>query len=191
MSATILPSKRLSIKNIVAKNQKIFKHRDTVEHVKKSITIVLDLSGSMYEVIEHMRLIIDVLDKMVQKNLLDVTLILSGVSLGKSLWEKYTLPLKKDILEKIVPNFEAEGLHNAMSSNLNTLKESDFVWIFTDGMISEGPIDKNFYHKHSISTHAFYIGSTNYTSELEISFDHVICEKDVINLTNKIFTLVK
>ena len=191
MSPTALPSKRLSIKNIVAKNHKIYKRRDKIDFVKKRITIVLDLSGSMYETMEHMRLIIDVLDKMVRKNLLDATLILSGVSGRKQLYERYSLPLKKNILERIVPVFEAEGLHNAMSSNLNALKKSDYVWVFTDGMISEGPIEKKFYHKHDIQTHAFYIGFANYTTALEQSFDHVICEQNVVDLTHKIFTLVK
>ena len=191
VSSTMIPSRKLNIKNIVAKNQKIFKRKDRVNFIKKSITIVLDLSGSMYATVSNMRLILDVLDKMVQKNLLDVTLILSGVSKGVELSEKYKLPLKEGILERIVPDFEAEGLHNAMSSHLNTLKRSDYIWIFTDGMICEGPIDKKFYHNHHIQTHAFYIGDNDYKEELEISFDHVICEKNVIDLTNKIFTLVK
>jgi len=191
VNATRIPSKRINIKNLVAKNPKIFKRKENLGFVKKSITIVLDLSGSMYLTMENMRLILDVLEKMVLKNLLDVTLILSGVSNSCQLYEKYTLPLKEGILERIVPDFEAEGLHNAMSSNLNVLKSSDYVWIFTDGMICEGPIDKKFYHNHHIKTHAFYIGDDDYKKELEISFDYVICERNVINLTNKIFTLVK
>ena len=191
VNATMIPSKKLNIKNIVAKNPKIFKRKDKLSLVKKNITIILDLSGSMYLTIQNMRLILDVLDKMVSKNLLDVTLILSGVSNSRNLCELYTLPFKERVLERIVPDFEAEGLNNAMSSNLNILKRSDYVWIFTDGMICEGPIDKKFYHNHHIKTHAFYIGNDNYTKELEISFDYVICEKNVIELTNKIFTLVK
>lgn len=191
MSSTMLPSKRLSIKNIVAKNHKIFKRKDKVNFVKKRISIVLDLSGSMWETIESMRLIIDVLDKMSSKNLTDATLILSGVWNGNSLCEKYTFPLEKGLLERIVPNFEAEGLHNAMSTNLTLLRKSDYVWVFTDGMICEGPISKEFYHGYGIKTHAFYIGNSNYTKELKNSFDYVVCEKDVISLTNQIFTLVK
>ena len=191
MSSTTLPSKRLSVKNIVAKNHKIFKRKDKVSFVKKRITIILDLSGSMWSTIANMRLIIDVLDKMCSKNLLDATLILSGVSNGNNLCEKYSFPLREGLLERIVPDFDAEGLHNAMSANLTSLRKSDYVWVFTDGMICEGPLSKEFYHGYGIKTHAFYIGDSNYTKELEKSFDCVVCEKDVINLTNQIFTLVK
>jgi hypothetical protein len=58
-------------------------------------------------------------------------------------------------------------------------------------MICEGPLDKNFYTKHHIKLHAFYIGEMIYKKEMEISFDYVICEENVKNLTDKIFLLIK
>lgn len=191
VSASIIPSKKLHIKNIVKRSEKIFKRKSRDRFVKRKITIVLDMSGSMYETMESMRLVVDVLDNMAKNNIIDATLILSGVLNGKFLYETLTMPLEEDILERIVPCFEAEGLHSSMSANLELLKKSDYVWVLTDGMICEGPLDKNFYTKHHIKLHAFYIGEMIYKKEMEISFDYVICEENVKNLTDKIFLLIK
>jgi len=190
-TSTTIPSKKLHIKNLVAGNDKIFKRKERSSFVKKRITIVLDMSGSMHAIIKHMRLIVDVLDKMASRNIIDATLILSGVFINKDIYNVLSMPLDKGIIERITPNFHAEGLHNAMSSNIDLLKRSDYVWVLTDGMIGEGPIPREFYLKHKIKLHAFYIGDITYKDILLESFDHVICEDSVLGLGDKIFNLIK
>jgi hypothetical protein len=189
-TATMIPAKKLHIKNLVARNEKIFK-RNERESVKKNITIILDLSSSMHQSMPSMRLIVDVLNTMCEKSIIEATLILSAVSFGRELHEKLKMPLEKGVIEKIVPKYAGEALHNTMSKNLDLLKRSDYVWILTDGFIDEKPLDKNFYHKHKIKTHAFYIGNSSFKSQMELSFDHVICEDNVLKLAAQIFTLIK
>ena len=191
VSSTIIPSKKLNIKNIVSKNSKIFKRKDREKFLKKKISIILDMSRSMHKTMNNMQLVVDVLDTMAAKNVIDATLILSGVQRGKYLNETLSMPLQKNILERIIPRFDAEGLHSTMSTNLSLLQKSDYVWVLTDGMICEGSLDKSFYAKHNIKLHAFYIGDTSYKKEMEESFDSIICEESVINLANKIFMLIK
>jgi len=190
-SSTIIPSKRLNVKNILKRSDKIFKRKNRDKFVKKRISIILDMSGSMYESMKHMRLIVDVLDNMTQNNIIEARLILSGVYKGVFLHETLSMPLEKDILTRIIPHFEAEGLHSSMSANLELLKRSDYVWVLTDGMICEGPLNKKFYTQHKIKLHAFYIGKTLYKKEMEKSFDYIICEDSVQKLANKIFMLIK
>ena len=189
--STTVPSKKFHIKNLVAKNEKIFKRKERERSSKKKITIILDLSSSMHATMGDMHLLLDVLNTMAKKSLIDVTLILSGVYFGRALYEKFSMPLEEETIRKIVPRYEAEGLYNSMSKNLDVLKKSDYVWIFTDGFICEGELDKSYFHQQRIKTHAFYIGEIGTKEQMEISFDHVVCEKNVMDLASKIFTLVK
>ncbi|MDQ7062522.1 MAG: hypothetical protein Q9M43_15960 [Sulfurimonas sp.] len=68
--ATEIPSKRLGIKRITSGNNKKFRRKSTQVIVKKKVTIILDLSGSMDTTISNMRLLIDVLNKMTQNNII-------------------------------------------------------------------------------------------------------------------------
>ncbi|MBA3025260.1 MAG: hypothetical protein FP820_02495 [Sulfurimonas sp.] len=190
-SSTIIASKKLHIKNIVSGSEKIFKRKDRNSNTKKNITIILDLSSSMNTTMQSMRLIIDVLDKMAQKRVINATMLLSGVDFYRPIYDKLKMPLANGVIERIVPRYRAEGLNNTMSKNLDLLISSDYVWILTDGFISEGQLNKEFYHQYKIKTHAFYIGDVSYKHKMQLSFDHVVCEANVVDLTNKIFHLIR
>ena len=189
--ATQIPSKRLNIKRLASGSDKIFRRKSVQILCKKKITIILDLSGSMGATIENMRLIIDVLDKMASKNIIEGTLILSAVKFRDAKYEILPMPLMENIIERIVPSYQAEGLHNTMSKNIKLLSSSDFVWILTDGFIDEESLDKSYFHRYNIRTHAMYIGDISYKTQMQKSFDYVLCEKNVIDLAHVIFGLVK
>ncbi|MDQ7062521.1 MAG: hypothetical protein Q9M43_15955 [Sulfurimonas sp.] len=101
------------------------------------------------------------------------------------------MPLENDVIDRIEARFSAEGLHNTMTKNKNILRQSDYVWILTDGMIDDKELDKKYYHKLGIRTHAMYIGTTSYKEQMLKSFDYVICEKNITDLAKVIFTLIK
>lgn len=189
--ATEIPSKRLDVRRIISGDSKKFKRKSTKDIMKKNITIILDLSGSMSYTISNMRLLIDVLNKMVQNNVIDATLILTGSWSGNAIYELLPMPLEDNVIQRIEPRFGGEGLHNTMSKNINILRQSDYVWILTDGMIDDKSLDKNYYHKQGIRTHAMYIGNTSYKDKMLESFDYVICEKNINDLAKVIFTLIK
>ncbi|QOY53227.1 hypothetical protein [Candidatus Sulfurimonas baltica] len=185
--ATNIPSKRLNIKRLTFGNEKKFRRKVAPDAYKKKITIILDLSGSMSLIIENMRLLIDVLDKMAAKNIIDATLILTETYS----YEILPMPLKNGTIEHLVPAYGGEGMHNCMSSNIDLLSSSDFVWILTDGYIDEKPLNKEYFHKYNIITHAMYIGDISVKEEMGKSFDYVVCEENVTNLANMIFGMIK
>ncbi|QSZ42200.1 hypothetical protein GJV85_08770 [Sulfurimonas aquatica] len=186
-----LPAKRLNLKRLASGSKKLFKKKEQPKQVKKKITIILDMSGSMGATIENMRLIIDVMDKMVQKNIIDATLILTAASGSGSIYEILNMPLEKDVIERLVPSYGGEGLASTMKANIQLLSSSDYTWILTDGMIDDKPLKKEFFHVHNIRTHGMYIGNTLYKTKMNKSFDYVVCEKNVIDLCRELFTLIK
>ena len=188
--STRVPAKRVNLKRLSTGSEKIFKKKDAPKISQKKITIILDLSGSMQCVIENMRLLIDVIDKMSTKGLIDATLILTANKFGAT-YEVLKMPLEENTIPRIVPFSSTEGLENTMQSNIELLRSSDYVWILTDGYIDEEPLNKNYFASRGVRTHAMYIGDTNCKEEMKKSFDHVICEENVEGLAEKIFTLIK
>jgi hypothetical protein len=189
--STKIPSKRLNLKRLAQGSEKIFKKKSSPSLCKKKIVIVLDLSASMRVVIANMRLLIDALDALASNGIVDATLILSAVANGVAKYELLSMPLSEGVMKRLCPIYEAEGLQNAMSKNIDLLRSSDYVWIFTDGMISEGDLDKEYFHARGVKTHAMYVGDPRYKNAMLGSFDYVVCEKDVEDLAKVVFELIK
>ncbi len=191
--ATQIPSKRINVKRVAQGSQKIFKRREAIKIEKKSITIILDLSGSMFTVMEDMRLLIHVIDTLAIHHIIECTLILSAVNNNIAINEALSVPLEKGILERIVADYEGEGLSDTMDTHQKLLQESDYVWIFTDGYIGGGLRVKQYYHNLGIKTHAMYIGDdTDSTKEqMKIWFDHVVCRSSIEGLAQEVLTLIK
>ncbi len=188
---TRIPSKRVNVKRVSTGTEKIFKRKSAQKINQKKITIILDLSGSMHRVIDNMRLLIDVMNKMAQKGLMDANLILTAERWRGATYEVLKMPLEEDVISRIQTFNGAEGLNATMRANMELLKTSDYNWILTDGYIDEKPLNKNFFARSGVHTHAMYIGDVSCKKEMQKSFDHVICESDVEGLAEKIFTLVK
>ena len=188
--ASTIPSKKLNIKRLATGTDKRYRRKSILAMQKKKITIIFDLSASMYDSMDNMRLLLDVLDKMAVANIIDATLILTAMKIN-AVHEIIPMPLPKNTIDRLIPKYGGEGLNSTMNMNINLLSQSDYIWIFTDGYIDDKTLDKNFFHSKNIVTHAMYIGSESCRREMELSFDYVICEKDVEGLAQKIFGLVK
>lgn len=188
--STRIPSKRVNLKKFSKGSEKIFRKKSALKVDQKKITIILDLSGSMVSAIENMRLLIDVIDKMARKNLIDATLILTA-NRYYSTYEILKMPLEAGVISRMIPFDSAEGLDKTMKKNITLLSQSDYNWILTDGYIDEAPLNKIYYTNRGVKTHAMYIGDTSSKEEMKKSFDNVICEKSIEDMAQKVFTLVK
>ena len=187
--ATEAPSKRLNVKRLASGSKKIFRKKALEKRVKKRVNIILDLSGSMEDTMPNMHLIIDVMDNMARAGYVDATLILTAVKNGYSTYEILEMPLQKGTIQKLQALNCAEGLDNTMRSNIEVLQNADYNWVLTDGFIDEKALDKKYFAKKGIRTHAMYIGDIRVKEEMQLSFDHVLCEPDVTALTRKIFRM--
>ena len=198
--ASTIPANRINVKRLARNDGKIFKRRNKIRQHKKRITVILDLSGSMEGVIKDMRLLVEVVNRLVLKDVIECTLILSQ-ELFQAEYQVLPMPLHPCVIERIGQCNGGEGLKNTMDQNLEILKRSDYVWIFTDGCIGGGLLPKTYYHRHGIRTHAMYIGDTSHElygvildeirQEMERWFDEIICKTDVAGLAEEVFKLVK
>jgi len=191
--ATEIPSKRLNLKRVAQGSEKIFKRREMIRIDKKCISIILDISGSMYRTMEDMRLLIHVIDTLVQAGVIEANLILSAVDGRTSLSELIPMPLEKGILECIIADYEGEGISDTMDTHQKLLQKSDYVWIFTDGHIGGGLRAKKHYHNLGIKTHAMYVGNDTSSTKKKMRewFDYIICRKDIEGLANDVLRLIK
>ncbi len=187
--ATHLPSKRLNIKRIASGSQKLYKRRSREKIVTKKVNIILDLSGSMHSSIEDMQLIVDVLNRMSRLGIIDAQLILTGVKHGYAVHQCLEMPFKEETLGYLDAVYYGEGMDLCLRKNLSSLQSADYNLLLTDGYIDEEPLDKKFFASKQVKTHALYIGNEETREEMLESFDYVLCEKNVDELTQKIFTL--
>ena len=187
--ATHLPSKRLNIKRIATETQKLYKRQSTKKIVTKKINIILDLSGSMHSSIADMQLIIDVMNKMSRLGIIEAQLILTGVKYACASHQCLSMPFEEDTLGYLDAKYYGEGMDSCLRENLSSLQSADYNLLLTDGYIDEEPLDKKFFASKGVKTHALYIGNEETKEEMLESFDYVLCEKNVDELTQKIFTL--
>jgi hypothetical protein len=188
---TEIASKRINTKGLAQGSRKIFKRRGKVKVVKKSIAMLVDLSGSMYSVLPQMRLLLDVVNTLTVQGVIDMTLILTAGKSSGDVFQVLPLPVQEEVIDQITPLNAAEGLANAVTNNLELLKQKDYVWFLTDGDIVGKPIDKTELHRHGIRTHAIYIGDETYTDILHESFDYVVCRNSAKALAEEIFGLIR
>lgn len=189
--STAIAAKRINLKGLTQGSDKLYRRKNVITRRKKEITVVLDLSGSMHATMEHMHLLVHVMNMLAQRKVIDCTLMLSAIDEGKAKYQTLRMPLSHAILERIEPVYEGEGLYNTFMQNIPKLRQSDYVWLFTDGCITDDPIDKGHFRQYGIRTHAMYIGTPQAREYMEASFDHVICEEHVEALADQIFTLIR
>jgi len=189
---TSTPSKRLNLRNMLLKNPNIYK-KNNVTELKKEISIILDISGSMSGVIEEMLIIVEVFNILAKKGLIKGHLILS-VSLysNEASYQTFKFPLDKDVLKKIITYGATEGLAEVMKHLSKLLKPCDGVLVFTDGLFADDPLNKEFFYKNNIDLYGiFYDGTANHGYDLEQYFDNSIVDKDIEILVFKIVKMLK
>ncbi len=184
------PSKRLNTKKLASGSSKIFRRKEQLRGHKAKITLIVDMSGSMESIVDNMQLVLRVMNTLSKDNIIECQLILSGLNGGESEYQTFRLPQNTAVINQMYPRFWGEALDNTMRCNLKQMKESDYVWILTDGCITTDGIDKKYYHKYGIYTHAFYIGSLIHQQSMEEYFDSVLCCADAVGLMDNVLKMI-
>ncbi len=189
---TSTPSKRLNIRNLLLKNQNVYKKR-TKDIKKKKFTIVLDISGSMSGIIEDMLILVEVFNILSKKGLVDGYLILSvSFYLDEAAYQTFKFPLKQDVLKKIVSYAGTEGLAEVMKNLSKLLKPSDAVFVFTDGLFADDPLNRSFFHRNNIDLYGVFLDKDKKGKyNLLQYFDKEIVDSDVEKLAFKIVEMLK
>lgn len=171
---TSVPTRRVSIRHHL---QGRGPYRETVDASRRSkrVALVVDCSGSMSgSHISAARSLIAALSHLAKSNAVEGYVILSKVGESGACWERFQLPLAMPTIESIQADGAAEGLAHALEGNRGILAEMDALMVFTDGNITDAPLNKRWLHSLGIFTAGIYVGTRSDAAQaLEKYFDRV------------------
>ncbi len=184
-TATTRPSKRLSTRNLIQGRDKIYKRKTEVSKDRKKISLVIDCSGSMWNVMPEMKKVVWVINELAGHRKIEGTVTLSAAQ-G---YETFKLPIAKEILDGISGYSGSEGLSYTFEAIKHHLKKQDYVFCLTDGDINDRAIDKKSLGKMGIKPIGIYIGQE--AKNLKRWFDKYVNRQDAKSTVDEIVRKMK
>lgn len=183
---SIIPSKKLNIRNYTLGSDKIFKKSQYDNGKSEKLSVILDCSGSMSG--SHLyagKEFLIIINRLAKQGLIRGNIILT-----ESL-EQVLLPMPVD--EKIIHSIRTgggEGFKTTIKKYGKILQESGKVFVFTDGEIGDIP-DSDYNRKLSIKTYGLYVGETDQTEQLKKFFDEAISNRTLEDVINELLKIIK
>jgi len=183
--STTRPSKRMSTRNIMLDREKIYKRKEEIVKGEKTISLIVDCSGSMSVIMKDMKVVIAIINNLALKGKVSGNLILSA----NEGYQALKLPISDKDVDNIAGFSGSEGLENTLRNNISLLKQSDYVFVLTDGDISDGPIDKKLLASHNVKPIGLYIGEE--AKNLSKWFDRYVNRENVKYTVDEIGRKIK
>lgn len=183
---SIIPSKKLNIRNYTLGSDKIFKKTQYENGKSEKLSVILDCSGSMSG--SHLyagKEFLIIINRLAKQGLIRGNIILT-----ESL-EQVLLPMPVD--EKIISSIRTgggEGFKKTIEKYGKVLQKSEKVFIFTDGEIGDVP-DSDYNRKLGIKTYGLYVGERDQTEQLRKYFDEAISKTTLEDVINELLKIVK
>lgn len=179
---TTSPQKRISARHY-ALGRPFYKVKKVEGKSCKELFVVVDCSGSMRDHMQDARIFVAALSRLARLGFVKGHIVLSA---GRpSRWERYKLPMADEAIAKIGAVGAAEGLEKAITGNLKLAEQADYAMVYTDGQITDSPIDKALLHRHGIFTWGLYAGDEpTYLESMQLYFDKVIMRKNAEQLVD-------
>ncbi len=182
------PAKRISARHS-AIDRPPYRHRTVTGAARRRFELVIDCSGSMTGLhIAEGRVLVAALSALAREGKVEGHVILS-VGHNAFHWQRFRLPMSLESIGKIEAFGGAEGLEYALRSNIDVLRVADFVCVYTDGCITDDPIQKDWLHRRGVHTTGLYVGDNAYLSELQRYFDRALIRTDIEALAAAMLTL--
>lgn len=183
---SIIPSKKLNIRNYTLGSDKIFKKTQYENGKSEKLSVILDCSGSMSG--SHLyagKEFLIIINRLAKQGLVRGNIILT-----ESL-KQVLLPMPVD--EKIIHSIRTgggEGFKTTIKKYGKILQESEKVFIFTDGEIGDVP-DSDYNRKLGIKTYGLYVGDSDQTEQLRKYFDEAISKTTLEDVINELLKIIK
>ena len=156
---------------------------------KRKYSIIYDCSGSMGGRPDREgKLLLLALNNLAKRGYLEGSLVLSGFVGGSPAWLHYPFPVKEEIILRINPSHNAEGLQTALLDNLKHIKGMDDVFVMTDANICDTPIDRGAFAKQRIWPVGLYVGSKDVAPEMERHFPQNIIRDTIEQVVEAMLT---
>ena len=163
------PAQRMSGRHLAHGELRFLHKRVFGGKGKRKYTIIFDCSGSMMvnngRPTREGKLLLLALNNLAKRGYLEGSLVLSGYVNGEPAWLHYPFPVKEEIILRIHPSHNAEGLQTALMDNLKHIKGMDDVFVMTDANICDTPIDRGAFAKERIWPVGLYVGSKEVAGE--------------------------
>lgn len=187
------PSSRMSAKRMLVGKNPYRRTEKSSKRVKK-IFVIADCSGSMSSTIHNLRTFVSALSLLAFAKKIEGHVAVSGLDYGNvSVHETFKLPMTPSQIERIGASFGGEGLEGTMRENLALLKEADNVLVYTDGNITDHPINKAYFRSRAVSTWGLYVGdyaSDSVIKSLDRYFDKSLVRKSLVELIDAILVQI-
>lgn len=193
--ATDRPTRRLDHRLVTLGSDRPYKQR--VEAVQGTgplkVVVIMDCSGSMSQQclphgaspISEGRHFVAVLNELAKRRRVEGILALSKVGYSTAWCQAIRLPMPdKDIL-RITADGDGEGLAMALERLAPAIRDADMTALYTDGNITDVPIDKAKLHKKGVHLYGLYVGPDSRSPNLRTHTDYPITADSLEVLTGR------
>ena len=190
MVASQSPSKKLNIRAIaVGKTDKLYRKEQSTEAGNKVVNLIVDCSGSMHgSPIKDARTLVFLINSLALKNRVSGNLVLTGANGRTGQTMTFKLPVSEAIIGNIVADGSAENIKGTIEKIKPLMKKVDWNFVFTDGRITDGEIDKKVLNRQGVYTFGMYSGKE---SNLEKWFDKNIARETMKELMDELVRKLK
>ena len=182
--STSEPSRKLNMK-AMGKGRLEFLHSVQISRKgKRSLCLIVDCSSSMNGIhIQEAKVIILAMSLLAKRGMIEGTVILSKIRSGGPAHAKLTLPISEDIIARIGATGGGEGLESALKTYFRELRDADFSWTFTDGHITDTPVDKQYFYRRGLELIGIYACEQDTSRKsLEKHFHKVIVRNNAFDI---------
>lgn len=188
---TDIPTAKISPKRFLTNPHAPYREKVVVGKGRKTVSVLVDMSGSMQgEPSAGAVDLILVLNELTRRGYIrgNVHFTMGG---GRGKYETHELPMADDAIKFIEGHAGSEGLEPAMRKLVPSLRQSDFVFAYTDAAICDQPIEKGYFHKHGINTIGLYVSSEGTQADEVLEyFDRAIARSSIEELVEALVHVI-
>lgn len=185
------PAKRLNSRGLSGVSDKIYKHKAVTRPAPRTVNLIIDCSGSMSgDPIKGARTYALLLNELAKIGKIHGHLILSLAYSQRGLTETYKFPVDEDVIYGIPADGSAENIYGTTQKTKRILKGANYNFFYTDGQITDTPIDKRRLQAEGIYTFGMYVGESK-NSQLKEWFDRDIIKESFEELVNELIRRIK
>lgn len=153
---------------------------------KRKVGLVLDVSGSMgsanTDPMGYGRDLVAAMSDLARQGAVSGFVLLTAVTGAGAQWERFKLPMSRKEIARMQGFAGAEGIANALYSNVADLRQMHRVFLYSDGNICDDAPDKAQLRAQGVEVVGLYCGDAADAEELKDHVKRAIIRKTPMDL---------